>query len=124
MKTCTCHTSPDAHATDAGRRQFLTGTMAAAAAISVAGAGFSVTPANAAVGKGQKKFMEEATNLAIESVNKGWGGPFGAVIVKDGEIIGRGQNRVLLTGLVASFVNVRPSVLDARHCVNGVPAAV
>ena len=41
-----------------------------------------------------RKFMEEATRLAIESVEKGWGGPFGAVIVKDGEIIGRGQNRV------------------------------
>ena len=45
-----------------------------------------------------RKFMEEATRLAIESVEKGWGGPFGAVIVKDGEVIGRGQNRVLLTG--------------------------
>jgi guanine deaminase len=43
-----------------------------------------------------RKFMEEAARLASESVEKGWGGPFGAVIVKDGEIIGRGQNRVLL----------------------------
>ncbi len=47
---------------------------------------------------GNPKFAEEATRLAIESVEKGWGGPFGAVIVKDGRIIGRGQNRVLLTG--------------------------
>src|SRR5262249_46521430 len=38
---------------------------------------------------GEKRFAEEATRLAIESVEKGWGGPFGAVIVKDGEIIGR-----------------------------------
>src|SRR5262249_43206303 len=36
-----------------------------------------------------RKFMEEATRPAIESVEKGWGGPFGAVIVRDGEIIGR-----------------------------------
>ena len=38
----------------------------------------------------KKQFLHEATKLAIESVEKGWGGPFGAVIVKDGEIIGRG----------------------------------
>ncbi len=40
----------------------------------------------------KKQFLHEATRLAIESVEKGWGGPFGAVIVKDGRIIGRGQN--------------------------------
>ena len=56
-----------------------------------------------------RKFMEEATRLAIESVEKGWGGPFGAVIVKDGEIIGRGQNRVLLTGCPASTPRSRRS---------------
>ena len=39
----------------------------------------------------KKQFLHEATKLAIESVEKGWGGPFGAVIVKDGEIIGRGH---------------------------------
>lgn len=42
----------------------------------------------------KKQFLHEATRLAIESVEKGWGGPFGAVIVKDGKIIGRGQFRV------------------------------
>ncbi|MCB0582535.1 MAG: nucleoside deaminase [Phaeodactylibacter sp.] len=42
-----------------------------------------------------EKFMEEAIRLAIEGVRAGHGGPFGAVVVKDGEIIGRGQNRVL-----------------------------
>jgi tRNA(Arg) A34 adenosine deaminase TadA len=43
-------------------------------------------------------FMNEAVRLAVESVENGWGGPFGAVLVRDGRIVARGQNRVLLTG--------------------------
>lgn len=38
-------------------------------------------------------FMREAIKLSAESVWSG-GGPFGAVIVRDGEIIARGENRV------------------------------
>lgn len=45
-----------------------------------------------------KELIEEAVRLATESVENGWGGPFGAVLARDGEIIARGQNRVLLTG--------------------------
>jgi len=40
-------------------------------------------------------FMSVAIALAKAGVEKGLGGPFGAVVVKDGVIIGRGQNRVL-----------------------------
>jgi tRNA(Arg) A34 adenosine deaminase TadA len=40
-------------------------------------------------------FMREAIKLAIEGMEKGLGGPFGAVVVKDGVIIGRGSNNVL-----------------------------
>ena len=39
------------------------------------------------------KFMQRAISLSIENVDKG-GGPFGAVIVKDGAIIAEGANRV------------------------------
>ena len=38
-------------------------------------------------------FMREAIKLSAESVRSG-GGPFGAVIVRNGEIIARGENRV------------------------------
>ncbi len=40
-----------------------------------------------------KEFMRRAIVLSIENVKNG-GGPFGAVIVKDGEIIAEGCNRV------------------------------
>ena len=42
----------------------------------------------------QSEFMQEAINLSIENVKSGKGGPFGAVIVKDGKIIARGANGV------------------------------
>ena len=41
----------------------------------------------------QEKFMQKAIDLSIESVKNG-GGPFGAVIVKDGEIIAASSNSV------------------------------
>ena len=43
-----------------------------------------------------KAFMMEAIRLGIEGMNNDEGGPFGAVIVKDNEIIGRGNNKVIL----------------------------
>ncbi|MGG3573169.1 nucleoside deaminase [Bacillus gobiensis] len=39
-------------------------------------------------------FLQRAIELAVSGVNSGKGGPFGAVIVKDGEIIAEGQNNV------------------------------
>ena len=39
-------------------------------------------------------FMLEAFRLAEEGMNKNLGGPFGCVVVKDGSIIGQGNNRV------------------------------
>lgn len=44
-----------------------------------------------------RKFMEEAIRLSVGNVESGAGGPFGAVIVKNGSIIGRGVNRVTAT---------------------------
>jgi len=43
------------------------------------------------------KFMKKAIRLSILNVEKGNGGPFGTVIVKDGKVIARGVNSVTLT---------------------------
>ena len=40
------------------------------------------------------KFMQEAIRLSIANVEEGKGGPFGAVVVKNGKIIARGINQV------------------------------
>ena len=43
------------------------------------------------------EFMQEAIRLSICNVEEGKGGPFGAVVVKDGKIIARGVNQVTIT---------------------------
>lgn len=42
-----------------------------------------------------KEFMQMAIAEAREGISKGHGGPFGSVIVKNGEVVGRGHNRVI-----------------------------
>ncbi len=41
------------------------------------------------------KFMYEALKEAYKGIDAGEGGPFGSVIVRNGEIIGRGHNQVV-----------------------------
>jgi tRNA(Arg) A34 adenosine deaminase TadA len=41
-----------------------------------------------------KVFMQKAIELSIDNVKSGKGGPFGAVVVKDGKIIAQGANSV------------------------------
>ena len=41
-----------------------------------------------------RKFMRQAIDLSIENVRNG-GGPFGAVIVRDGEVVATGVNNVV-----------------------------
>jgi guanine deaminase len=45
------------------------------------------------VSKSDLRFMSKAIDLSIENVKQG-GGPFGAVIVKNGKIVASGVNRV------------------------------
>ena len=40
------------------------------------------------------KFMREAIRLSIQMMRRGQGGPFGAVVVRRGKIVGRGSNQV------------------------------
>lgn len=124
MMTCGCTTEHGPACTDPGkpdRRQFFATAMAAGmattAGLSVTSAALAAPAPGKAKSPGKAEFMEEATRLAIESVEKGWGGPFGAVIVKDGEIIGRGQNRVLLTGIPVFHAEVT-AIMDASARLN------
>jgi guanine deaminase len=121
MKRFTCEALSDAlPAPD--RRTFFAHTAMAAAAGVAAATGLGATRAHAEPAKNmptaeQRGFMAEATRLATESVQNGWGGPFGAVIVKDGQIIGRGQNRVLLTGCPVYHAEVT-AIIDASAKLN------
>jgi guanine deaminase len=45
----------------------------------------------------KKEFMLQAIELSRNNMNAGCGGPFGAVIVKDGRVIGEGWNKVTST---------------------------
>jgi tRNA(Arg) A34 adenosine deaminase TadA len=44
-----------------------------------------------------ENFMREAIRLANDGMHGGRGGPFGCVVVRRGEIVGRGSNRVTST---------------------------
>jgi tRNA(Arg) A34 adenosine deaminase TadA len=39
-------------------------------------------------------YLQQAISLAKEGIEEGLGGPFGCIIVKDGQVIGKGSNRV------------------------------
>jgi guanine deaminase len=62
-----------------------------------------------------QEFMSEAVRLSLENMQKNAGGPFGAVIVKDGEIVGRGRNKVTSTNDPTAHAEVS-AIRDA--CTN------
>jgi guanine deaminase len=41
-----------------------------------------------------RSFMQQAVDIAVENVKTGHGGPFGAIVVKDGIVVGVGKNEV------------------------------
>ena len=44
-----------------------------------------------------RDFLREAIRLSVQKMRAGQGGPFGAVVIKDGRIVGTGFNRVTST---------------------------
>jgi len=59
--------------------------------------------------------MREAIKLADEGMHGGRGGPFGCVVVRQGKIVGRGQNRVTSTNDPTAHAEVT-AIRDA--CAN------
>ena len=45
----------------------------------------------------KEKFMREAIRISIQKMRASCGGPFGAVVVRKGKIVGRGWNQVTST---------------------------
>ena len=45
----------------------------------------------------KEDFMREAVEVAIKGMTNNEGGPFGCIVVKDGKIVGRGNNKVTST---------------------------
>lgn len=54
----------------------------------------------------KQTFMREAIRLSVDKMKQGYGGPFGAVVVRDGEIVARGFNNVLSSNDPTSHAEV------------------
>jgi len=63
------------------------------------------------------KFMLRAIELSKASVYSGKGGPFGCVIVKDGKIVGEGNNQVTSTNDPTAYAEV-VAIRDACKNLN------
>jgi guanine deaminase len=61
-----------------------------------------------------EEFMREAISLSIEKMREGYGGPFGAVIVRNGVVIARGYNKVLHTHDPTAHAEVE-AIRSASH---------
>ena len=64
-----------------------------------------------------KEYMEEAIKLSRDNFEKRYGGPFGAVVVKDGKIIGRGMNMVIKNNDPTAHAEVN-AIRDACNNIN------
>lgn len=60
--------------------------------------------------------MREAIEMALRAVQSDSGGPFGSVVVRDGAIVGRGENRVTSTNDPTAHAEV-VAIRDACHAL-------
>ena len=67
--------------------------------------------------KNKEQFMKEAVTAALKGMNNNEGGPFGCVVVKDGEIVGRGNNKVTSTNDPTAHAEVT-AIRDACKNLN------
>ncbi|MBT8273987.1 MAG: nucleoside deaminase [Bacteroidia bacterium] len=65
--------------------------------------------------KDETEFMKEAVQAAIKGMDANEGGPFGCVVVKDGIIVGRGNNKVTSTNDPTAHAEIS-AIRDA--CIN------
>ena len=63
------------------------------------------------------QYMKVATELSESNIHTNCGGPFGAVVVKDGKIIGRGNNQVLSSNDPTAHAEVT-AIRDACKNIN------
>ncbi|WP_224485435.1 nucleoside deaminase [Robertkochia aurantiaca] len=64
-----------------------------------------------------ERFMKEAIDLARKGMHNNSGGPFGAIVVMNGEIVGRGFNRVTSTIDPTAHAEI-VAIRDACHFLN------
>ncbi|HEY4209223.1 MAG TPA: nucleoside deaminase [Puia sp.] len=65
-----------------------------------------------------RKFLQQAIALARQGIEDGLGGPFGCIIVKDGQVVGQGSNLVTSTNDPTAHAEV-VAIRDAcRHLGN------
>ncbi len=65
-----------------------------------------------------EEFMRRAIALALENVRSGQGGPFGALVVKDGRVLAEGVNRVTATNdptAHSEIVAIREACRALKH---------
>lgn len=62
-------------------------------------------------------FMREAIDLSMNVLSTKQGGPFGAVVVRDGQVVGRGSNRVTVCNDPTAHAEV-VAIRDACSTLN------